>query len=74
LSVATETRIDVLTETIRAIRRASRNRSVGILVGGPILIDKPELASLVGADATAIDGPQAVQRAEHIFSCLGATH
>jgi methanogenic corrinoid protein MtbC1 len=74
LSVATETRIDVLTDTIRAIRRASRNRSVGILVGGPILVDKPELASLVGADATAIDGPQAVQRAEHIFSSLGATH
>jgi methanogenic corrinoid protein MtbC1 len=74
LSVATETRIDVLTDTIRAIRRASRNRSVGILVGGPILVDKPELAALVGADATAIDGPQAVQRAEHIFSSLGATH
>jgi methanogenic corrinoid protein MtbC1 len=74
LSVATETRIDVLADTIRAIRRASRNRSVGILVGGPILVEKPELASLVGADATAIDGAQAVQRAEHIFSSLGATH
>jgi methanogenic corrinoid protein MtbC1 len=74
LSVATETRIDVLTETIRAIRRASRNRGVGILVGGPILIDKPELAALVGADATAVDSQQAVARAEQIFTSFGATH
>ncbi len=74
LSVATETRIDVLTDTIRAIRRASRNRGVGIMVGGPILIDKPELAALVGADATAVDGQQAVTRAEQIFTALGATH
>lgn len=74
LSVATETRIDVLKETIRAIRRASRNRGVGIMVGGPILIDRPELAALVGADATAVDGQQAVTRAEQIYTSLGATH
>jgi len=74
LSVATETRIELLTETIRSIRRASRNRGVGILVGGPILIDRPELAALVGADATAVDGQQAVARAEQIFTSLGATH
>jgi methanogenic corrinoid protein MtbC1 len=74
LSVATDTRIDVLKETIRAIRRASRNRGVGIMVGGPILIDRPELADLVGADATAVDGQQAVTRAEQIFTSLGATH
>ncbi len=74
LSVATETRLDVLTDTIGAIRRASRNRGVGIMVGGPILIEKPELAALVGADATAVDGQQAVARAEQIFTTLGATH
>jgi methanogenic corrinoid protein MtbC1 len=74
LSVATETRLDVLSDTIRAIRRSSRNRSVGILVGGPILVEKPELAALVGADAMAIDGHQAVQRAEHIFKSVAATH
>jgi len=74
LSVATETRLDVLSDTIRAIRRSSRNRSVGILVGGPILVEKPELAALVGADAMAIDGHQAVQRAEYIFKSVAATH
>jgi methanogenic corrinoid protein MtbC1 len=74
LSVATETRIDVLSETIRSIRRASRNRAVGIMVGGPVLIERPELAALVGADATAIDGAQAVLRAEHMFTRSSPTH
>jgi len=55
-----------LTATICALRRASRNREIGVLVGGPLLIEKPELAEIVGADATAADGPQAVLRAEHI--------
>jgi hypothetical protein len=29
---------------------------------------------MVGADATAVDGPQAVLRAEHMFSALGAAN
>jgi methanogenic corrinoid protein MtbC1 len=69
-SVGTEARLDQLKATIRAVRRESRNREVGILVGGPILVEKPELARIVGADATAADGQQAVLRAEHICSAL----
>jgi len=72
LSVATETRLDDLTDMIRALRAASRNRSIGVMVGGPILVHKPELARIVGADATAADGPQAVLRAEHIFASMAA--
>jgi len=70
LSVGTETHLDEVATTIRAIRSVSRNRAVGVLVGGPLLVDKPELALLVGADATAADGPQAVVRAEHLCSAL----
>jgi methanogenic corrinoid protein MtbC1 len=66
ISVGTEARLDQLAETIGAARRESRNRQVGILVGGPIFVQKPELVQIVGADATAADGPQAVLRAEHI--------
>lgn len=66
LSVGSEARVDAVAATIRAIRQASRNRDVGVMVGGPILLAKPELAMLVGADATAADGPQAVLRAEHM--------
>jgi methanogenic corrinoid protein MtbC1 len=64
LSVGSEARVDTVAATIRSIRHASRNRDVGVMVGGPILIAKPELATLVGADTTAADGPQAVLRAE----------
>ncbi len=74
LSVATDSRLDDLTDTIRAVRACSRNRAIGILVGGPVLVQKPELASLVGADATAADGPQAVLRAQYIVESLGATN
>jgi methanogenic corrinoid protein MtbC1 len=74
LSVGSEARIDQLSATIASIRRESRNRAVGVLVGGPILVDRPELAQLIGADATAVDGPQAVLRAEHICSAMRASH
>lgn len=70
LSAATDTRIEDLAEAIRAIRASSRNKAVGILVGGPLLAHKPELANLVGADAAAADGAQAVLRAEHMFATL----
>lgn len=66
LSVGSETRVDEVVAIIRAIRLASRNRSVGVMVGGPVLVARPELAVLMGADATAVDGPMAVLRAEHI--------
>jgi methanogenic corrinoid protein MtbC1 len=72
LSVGTEARLDQLAATISAIRRESRNSEIGVLVGGPILVDKPELAQMVGADATAADGPQAVLRAEHICGGIRA--
>jgi methanogenic corrinoid protein MtbC1 len=72
LSVASEARLEALKGTIRAIRQASRNRAVGILVGGPILVMKPELAASLGADAMALDGPQAVVKAEQISSALAA--
>jgi methanogenic corrinoid protein MtbC1 len=68
LSVGNDTRLDNVAAIIRSIRRVSRNRSVGILVGGPLLVTKPEIAAQVGADATAADGQEAVARAEQI--CL----
>ncbi len=53
LSVSCEGRLDVLAEDIQAIRRASQNRAVVIMVGGPVFDDHPELAAVVGADAGA---------------------
>lgn len=64
LSISAEVQLDGLVRVIGAIRRESRNRSVGIMVGGALLALRPELATAVGADATAEDGRVAVQRAE----------
>ena len=70
LSVGSETRIDALTNGIRAIRRASLNHDIGIMVGGPIFVAHPELVARVGADATAIDGGQAALQAESLLTLL----
>ena len=68
LSVASETRIDALATGIRALRRASRNRAIGVLVGGPLFVAHPELVARVGADATALDGGQAPIQAQNVLA------
>ena len=74
LSVGCDSRLDDVAEAIAAIRAASRNRSLGILVGGPVLSSNPQVATLVGADATATDARQAVEKADYIRRILGAVH
>jgi methanogenic corrinoid protein MtbC1 len=70
LSLAGEGRLEPLATLIREIRRASRNPQVGLLVGGRIFTEQPELAALVGADATSSDGRQAVLKAETLLTLL----
>ncbi len=70
LSVACSDRLEALATDIRAIRRHSRNPAIGILVGGPPFIAHPQLATMVGADATAVDGRQAVLQAQSLLSLL----
>ncbi len=45
---------------ISALRHASHNSEVRVLVGGQVFARDPALASAVGADATAVDGRQAM--------------
>jgi len=66
LSVGTDTGLDVVAALIASIRQFSKNRGIGVLVGGPVLVDKPEIARLVGADATAADGNEAVLKAQQM--------
>lgn len=70
LSVSADSQVDTLSASIRAVRRASRNRRVGVLVGGPVFVEHPELVPLVGADATAVDGRQAVEQARNLLALL----
>jgi len=71
-SVATENHLDELAIAIRRIRRASRNPAIGVMVGGPVFIEHPELVAGVGADATAMDGRQAVLQAHRLMALLPA--
>jgi methanogenic corrinoid protein MtbC1 len=66
LSVGLDRSREELAQTIRSIREQSRNRSIGVLVGGPLFVDNPDLAVSVGADATASNGRDAVHQAERI--------
>lgn len=68
LSASCEDRLDALAEMIHTMRRGSRNPAVRVLVGGSLFTCRPELAALVGADATAFDGRQAVRQAQRLLS------
>jgi MerR family transcriptional regulator, light-induced transcriptional regulator len=59
-SIGSEAMLDGLAKTIGLVRRASRNRCLGVLVGGPLLQQRPDLAALAGADASAVDAPTAI--------------
>jgi methanogenic corrinoid protein MtbC1 len=70
LSTGCTDRLESLASVVRLIRRTSRNPAVGVMVGGPVFIDHPELATAIGADATAADGRQAAQQAENVLDLM----
>lgn len=67
-SVGSEARLDWLTTCIASVRQMSRNKDIGVLVGGPVFALNPEYVALVGADATSIDGKQAPIAAEGLMT------
>jgi methanogenic corrinoid protein MtbC1 len=67
-SVGSSKRLDELTACISAVRKASRNRDLGIMVGGPLFLQRPELVARVGADTTAPDAPSAVRQARGLLA------
>ena len=62
-SIGHESRLPWLRDTIGAVRSTSRNRSLVVLVGGPVFSLNPGWAEEVGADATT-DGKTAPALAE----------
>jgi MerR family transcriptional regulator, light-induced transcriptional regulator len=67
LSMSCDALLDELGSDISSLRRASRNKAVGIMVGGPAFVGHPDRVTLVGADATATDARQAVHHAERFL-------
>lgn len=54
-SVTCDSRLSRLQREIRRVRAASRNPSVGVIVGGRVFNDQPALVARIGADASATD-------------------
>jgi MerR family transcriptional regulator, light-induced transcriptional regulator len=66
LSVSCEARVGDVAKSIHAVRAASRNRRLAVLVGGPLLSVVPDLAAMVGADLAIADGADAPEQARNL--------
>jgi methanogenic corrinoid protein MtbC1 len=67
LSVGSAAQLESLPAFLARLRQVSSNRSVGIMLGGPVFLSDPGLARRMGADATAADGLQATWQAENLL-------
>lgn len=65
MTVSSDDRVDDVASNIRSVRAASRNPNLFVLVGGLLLIERPELVADLGADATAGTGGEALLVANH---------
>ena len=63
-SLSCDERLETVYSEIRAVRRASLNPGLSVMVGGPPFVGNPLLAAQLGADGTATDGQQAVAQAQ----------
>ncbi len=70
ITVACVDHVQDLPRVIAALRSHSRNPHLGIMVGGQAFLEHPEWAAECGADATAVDGRQAVAVAETLIESL----
>ena len=68
ISVGSDARLDWLKSGIGAVRNASRNRGISVLVGGPSFAADLARVREVGADGSASDGQQAPVMAEQLLS------
>lgn len=66
-SVSSDRRLDELKRDICTIRRDSRNRHVGIMLGGPMMIAQPGLVASMGADMMSVDAARAPQQARGLI-------
>ncbi len=67
LSASMDGEVKELGKTIKAARKTSRNPRLAIMVGGPLFLRQPELATTVGADGMSRDAPAALALAEELI-------
>lgn len=68
ISLSSDVLYPLMRPLIVALRKASRNPSLLVMVGGRYFMEHPDQAGDVGADAAASDAPDALRRAEEGLS------
>ncbi|MCM8556513.1 cobalamin B12-binding domain-containing protein [Sphingomicrobium sediminis] len=71
LTVTCDCNSGALQRLITAIRSVSQNPEICVMVGGRVINDQPEMAALVGADATAVDARAALECADRMLVKTG---
>ncbi len=67
LSASMDYEVENLAKTIQAARKTSQNPRLAIIVGGPLFLRRPELATLLGADGVSGDAPAALSLARRLL-------
>ena len=67
LSASMDGEVRDLAKTIKAARKTSRNPRLATMVGGPLFLRQPGLATTVGADGMSEDAPSALALAGHLY-------
>jgi methanogenic corrinoid protein MtbC1 len=69
-SMATDVVVSRADQAIKAVRQASHNKNVIIMVGGALILATPSLVKSLGADGTAASAAEATVRAEELLNQL----
>jgi methanogenic corrinoid protein MtbC1 len=69
-SMATDVVVSRADQCIKAVRHASHNKNVIIMVGGALILATPSLVESLGADGTAPSAAEATVRAEELLNQL----
>ncbi len=67
VALSAEEGLEEIGRIIDEMRRVSRNKHIGVMVGGPVFTGHPEKAIQVGADGVADDAPAAVILAKKLL-------
>ena len=67
LSISLDRELDNAKNIIEFARQRSCNPGINVIVGGPLFINNPELADVVGADGTSLDAPGALSLATQLL-------
>jgi hypothetical protein len=70
--VGGQKRLDELAATIKMVRKASLNQSLGVLLCGQMFVEHPELVLLVGGDMPAADPRDAANQAQNLVRAIAS--